>query len=381
MKHPKFQSTSALNSTYFMAALLLSAGFMGARVKADADLTVYTSETSLSTQAVTLATYTFDTTTDSVVGSPTGLALPASVFGGADGNESALELSGDGTMLSYSGFTNAAGAHSTEVLYNLSAGTFDASTTLAAGNAIRASFTESGATFYVANGTSSPDLITKGGTTETLLDTGTAISANSIAFNSASNNLYISKNSAGAGGIFTPSTNGAGLITAAQPFSEISGTGVPTDVINGLGFLGSGTIFAADSSENKLLALTNATPATINNWNLSFNLALSATSPIQQLSVVQTDANDALIFFTTGGLAAGTSSIGTAGTTTSTLDEVAFSSTTGFGTVTQLDSSTSDIFSGVAAIPETVPEPSTYALIGCGLGLMVMSRLLQRKAA
>jgi hypothetical protein len=370
MTYPIFPSFSITNYKYLAAGVLLSSLFFGNNTQAQ--VTLYVAETVDSTDAASLVEYNFNTVTDSAlqVGS---FAVPAGVTGGVQADESALQLSGDGSLLSYAGF-NGTSTTGEEVLFNPATNTYTTPTTATSTVEIHSNFTESGNGFYVGGNevTGSPGFVSNAGGAATPL-TSSAESVNTITYNSASNNLYYTRVSStpSASGIYTFTVSGQGgqgLVTSSTAVTQLSGTGGST--LNGLGFLGAGTIFAANITNNSLEAFTSATPNSPTSWGLSLTLNLGAISTtnetIQQLSVDQIDATDALIFFTTDGSAtAGSTGIGG----TSTFDEVSYNSSTGFGTVNVLGSSTTDAFTGVADIG-AVPEPSTYVLFGFGLGLM-----------
>jgi len=333
----------------------------------------YVAETASSGGAASLVDYNFSTLTNSAtqVGSPIALT---GVFGGATDTESSLELSEDGTSLSYAGFTTATNGTSDEVLYNIAGGT---TTTAKFAGTARSNYygtsTDGTAGFYMGSGADGVSFVAPAGASQTKIEnTSGFTSGNTIAYNPASSNLYVTRNSSSNGnGVYTPSANGVGLIptTTQTTFIALSG-GTNSgwnvnDVYNGLGFLGANNLFVVDTTVNTIDVFNAADATKTNDWNMTFSLANSdpsftTTEPIEQLSVDQVDANDALIFFTTNGLAG-----------TSTLDEVSFNTTTGFGSVNNLVSGTSEFFTGVAVI-QAAPEPSTYALMGLGLGLMCL---------
>ena len=359
-----------LGAGLFFAALL-AGGSAQAQI-----VDFYVAETDAGTGASTLLEYNFDAsapTTASLVNTYALNGIVGVPATGASATDGSLQLSGDGTMLSYAGFNSS--GKSTEVLFNLSSKAADGTTTDTA-YTVRSNYTANGSGFYIggASSATSPGLLGVGGTSATALNSAGAISVNTITANNG--NLFYSRFSTGLGGVYMAS----GLPTGAGTWNLLTGTGwgnintgASRDFVNGMSFLGTNTLFVADGTTNQIDVFTNGSPGTFSSWNLAtgyLSLTLSGAEAIQQLSVQQIDAGDAIIFFTLNG----TTPSGVNGGT-SQLDEVSWNSSTGFGTVHTLASGgATDYFTGVAA----VPEPSTYALLGLGLGLAGMVSFLRK---
>ena len=373
---PSFHTS--FNYRCLSGALLLSALFLEGKAQAQVD--VYVSETAKSNSATTLLEYAFNPTTGTVTLVDT--STPTGVFGGTTANESSLEFSESGTSLSYAGFTSAAATTSSEVLFTPSTDTFSASTNTTS-STVRSSYfgtsTTGTAGFFVASGSSAPRFIAQGASTAAAISTdASTFSANTITYNGGTKNLYVSRNSTSAGGVYTPSTNGLGLVTSgAGTLVALTGgtnSGWSTsDLYTGMAFLGTSNLFVANTTTDTLDLFTATNPDETNDWNLKTSISLLSFTGenIEQVSVDPLSSTSALIFFTTNGNATGVLST----TGISTLDEVSYNASTGsFGTPIQLESSSADYFTGVAA----VPEPGTYAMFGLGLGLLV---LIARKKA
>lgn len=341
--------------------------------KAQAQVIVYVAETAVTGHAASILEYDFNASTDAAtlentIALPGIVGLSTSSTTTAEPNEGALELSENGSTLSYAGFNSS--HNSVEVQVNLSNDSVNSST-VDTGDVIRASFTADGNTVYAATGSLTvatlPAGVTSTGATTVTSGGEAGVSANNIIYNASLGNIYFSRNSTGAGGVYMATPSGSGLLTTAQSFTILSGTGwSKSDVYNGMAFLGNNTLFVANTTANALDVFVNTTPSSASGWNTQFTLSLTSNEDIQQVSVDQLDTNDALVFFTTNS--------GTGGGT-STFDEVSYNSTTGFGTVNTLENSTTEFYSGIVAIP----EPGTYALFGLGLGLIGLMSL-RRKA-
>ncbi len=368
MKHFTFRSVSATKFAGVTVALLVSALFAGNKVQAQ-DVNFYVSETSSTDSSVNLLDYSFSTTGTATLVNTYAMT---GVTGASVTNGSALQTSGNGALLSYAGFTTSNSKNS-EILFTTATGTFSVAANTGTATS-RSNYTQDGTAFYLATGGSTaPGFVAAGGTATTSVAT-TGFSAQTVTYNSATSNLYVTRLSGSNGGVETPTTGGQGLVTTPVAFTELSGTGwVRSDVYDGLGVLGSNTLIVADSSVDQIQIFGSSTPATLNSWNIAQTLTLSA-APLQ-LSVDQVDSTDALIFFTTTTLS-GSASL--TGTSTNTFDEVSFNSTTGFGAVDVLGTSTgSEFFSGIAAV-ESVPEPGTDAMLALGLGLLCLILLRKR---
>ncbi len=369
--------TTSIYYRCLTGAFLLSALFLGDKAQAQVDF--YVSETAQSNSATTILEFAFNPLTDTAT--QIGSYTPTGVFGGTTANESALEFSENGTSLSYAGFTSAAATTSSEVLFTPSTDTFS-TTTKTTSSTIRSSYygtsTTGTAGFFAASGSSAPRFIAQGASTANAISTdASTFSANTITYNGGTKNLYVTRNSTSVGGIYTPSANGLGLVTSgAGAFVALTGgtnSGWNTsDLYTGMAFLGTSNLFVANTTTDTLDLFTAANPDETNDWNLKFSLSLSTltTEDIEQISVHSLSATTADIFFTTDGNASGVLPMGGV----STIDEVSYNSSTGFGTPTILESSSTEYFTGVAA----VPEPGTYAMFGLGFGLLV---LIARKRA
>jgi len=356
------------NYRYLTGAFLLSALFLGGKAQAQVDF--YVSETAQSNHATTILEFAFNPTTGTAT--PIGTYTPTGVFGGTTAEEDNLQFTENGTSLSYAGFTSAAATKSSEVLFTPSTGAFDTSTT--ASGTIRSSYygTTTGGTsgFFGATGSQSLAFVSHGGTASASVvsNTGTltgeiGTSAIDVTYNGGTQNLYYTRNTTN-GGVYTPSTNGLGLVASAVPFTELTGSGWGTgNLYTGMAFLGTSNLFVANTTTNTLDLFTAANPDETTDWNLKFHLTLSTTEDIEQISVDPLSATTADIFFTTDGNASGVLSTGGI----STIEEVSYNSSTGFGTPNVLESSSTEYFTGVAA----VPEPGTYGMFGLGFGLLV----------
>ena len=390
MTYPAF---IPFNYRHLTGAFLLSALFLGGKAQAQVDFYVSETAQSTSNSATTILEFTFNPFTDTAT--QIGTFTPTGVLGGSSPEEGGLQFTGNGDSLSYSGFNSA--GKSTEVLFTPSTDTFN-STSLTSNGTIRNSYygtSTSGINgFFSATGSQALGFVaqTTGTTTASVVSndtnaTGAAgSSALDVSYNSGTQNLYYTRNSTVTSGVYTPSQSGSGLLASPVTYTQLSGSGWNTsqvttggvttnaDLYTGMAFLGTSSLFVADTTKDTLDLFTAANPDETNDWNLKFSLSLSTltTEDIEQISVHPLSATTADIFFTTDGTSAGAMSpLGG----TSTVDEVSYNSSTGFGTPTILESSSTESFTGVAA----VPEPGTWAMFGLGLGLMVL--MLARKKA
>lgn len=322
----------------------------------------YISTTARSDGAAALAGYRYNT----VTGSASLVATynqPSGITGSLQDQRSTLSVSGDKKYLAWAGFASGTNAIT---LFNLTTSSFG-TTTYSGLNAYTTAWTPSGSSIYLGgvSAATSPGVITTGGTTPTALRSGN-LSLDTIRYNN--DHLFYSRNTSNANvGVYR--ADASGLITSSTTWTQLDGTGwdrAGTNVYAGFDFFGTNTLFVANNETNTIEVYRSANPGLTNNWNQYTTLSLSSLLPgsgdLQQLSLVDLGDNNAQLFFTSGD---GTTS--TFGTVAWNYDGANWS----FGTASLLDSSTTMMFQGVAA----VPEPGPFALLAAGAGMLLLRRI------